>query len=543
VTLVRKLRDIFWSDQPEALAVAHYRGFLRIVQWVSPLLLLLNFLSRDWFAGRPGYDLSAYDRFLILNTPGHVLAVGAALSSRWTTPVRWLRLETILCTLFLNWTTACGLWMAGGESQLNFVFFLVLVALCRGYYDARIGLVALVSAVLLIVGLYGAQFAGLLQSNAVHPAAAWPIRTWQDLTVVLGWQVALLLIAYIGAGALTNRIRRGERELERERIARLTLEARLHERETGRLSGSTMGGEYEVLELLGRGGMGEVYAARDRSGAPLAIKVLHAQLGAQPEMLERFRREAQALEKIGSAHVPRMRGIGQTAGGDHYIVMERLEGEDLGAFLRRRGRLAPEQVSALVGAIATALDAAHAAGLVHRDLKPQNIFVTAEDTLEIRLLDFGVSRLLDTAGDPHGLTRSAIVIGSPGYLAPEQAVGRPEDIGPHTDVFALGAVAYRALTGENAFPSRSASAAIYEAAHHRPVAPSKLHSGLHADVDLVLELALAKQPSARYPRAGDFATDLGRAVVGQLDEATRERGRLLLPTPGRDGQTLTAVAR
>ena len=259
-------------------------------------------------------------------------------------------------------------------------------------------------------------------------------------------------------------------------------------------------------------------------------------------MLERFRREAQALEKLGAAYVPRIHGLGRTPSGDPYIIMERLEGEDLGACLRRRGRLAPDQVVRLVGAIATALDAAHAAGLVHRDLKPQNIFVTAEETLEIRLLDFGVSRLLDPTDDQRGLTRSAMVIGSPGYLAPEQALGHLEDIGPHTDVFALGAVAYRALTGENAFPSRSSSAAIYEAAHHSPVAPSRLRQGLHPDVDLALELALAKQPSARYPRAGAFATDLGRAIAGHLDEATRERGRNLLPRPARDGQTLSEAA-
>ncbi len=542
MTLVGRLREIFWADRPETLAVAHYRAFLRMVVWCCPLLVALNVFSRGYYVARPGYDLDVYDRFLVLNIPAHVLAIGVSLACRLTSDVRWLRLGTVLCITLLNWTTTCGLWVSGAESPLCFVLFMIMVVISRSYHDARIGLATLAGAVLPIVGVYLGQFLGVIQGNAVHPAGAAPLRSWQDVTVVIGWQLAVLLIAFVGAGALTNRIRRGERELERERMARLTLEARLHERETGRLSGSTMGGEYEVLELLGRGGMGEVYAARDRSGAPLAIKVLHAQLGAQPEMLERFRREAQALETLGNAHVPRMRGIGTTASGDHYIVMERLEGEDLGAFLRRRGRLTPEQVVELVGAIATALDAAHAAGFVHRDLKPQNIFVTAEDPLAIRLLDFGVSRLLSNADDQLGLTRTAMVIGSPGYLAPEQAVGRPEEIGPHTDVFALGAVGYRALTGESAFPSRNASAAVYEAAHHRPPAPSKLRPGLHADVDLVFELVLAKQPAARYPRAGDFAADLARAIAGQLDEATRERGRRLLPAAPHDGKTLTEVA-
>jgi serine/threonine-protein kinase len=193
-----------------------------------------------------------------------------------------------------------------------------------------------------------------------------------------------------------------------------------------------------------------------------------------------------------------------------------LSGEDLGAVLRRRMELPLDEVLDLVDKIADALEAAHAAGVVHRDLKPQNVFLL-DDTGEIRLLDFGIAHLQQ--GEGFTVTRE--LLGTPGYMAPEQARGILAEIGPHTDVFALGAIAYRAITGKCPFPSRATAAAIDEAIHLVPPAPSALVSSLPTDVDYVLTLALAKRVSDRYAHPSMFAHDLRLAARGELDETTR----------------------
>ena len=221
--------------------------------------------------------------------------------------------------------------------------------------------------------------------------------------------------------------------------------------------------------------------------------------------------------------------------------MERLEGEDLAAYLRRRGALPPAEVAELAANLAAALEAAHGAGVVHRDLKPQNVYLV-RGTSTLKLLDFGISRLSDTpSGDT--LTHAAVV-GSPGYLAPEQARGASAEIGAHTDVFALGAICYRALTGVEAFPGRTAATAIYEALQRDPPPPSQLVPGLPGAVavavDAVLALALAKAPTLRYQRAAELATELRLALAGTLPEAVLARARALPRAAPPAGQTLVA---
>jgi len=304
----------------------------------------------------------------------------------------------------------------------------------------------------------------------------------------------------------------------------------------GRLSGRALS-DYQVGELLGRGGMGEVYAARRGDGREVAIKVLHAQHGDLPEMRERLRREAAVLARLPGELVARAIEFGTTPDGCDYIVMERLRGEDLAAHLRRRGRLPAAEVADLLDRMTTALEAAHQAGVVHRDLKPQNVFL--DDDGQLRLLDFGLSRLEESTDD---LTRTAAVLGTAGYLAPEQARGHGDDIGPHTDVFALGAILYRALTGENAFPSRNYAAALMEALELHPPPPSTVAPGIPGDVDHVIALALAKRIGDRYRSASALAGDFRRAVNGTLDEETRSRARLLAPAGSGRGLDATLSA-
>jgi hypothetical protein len=277
--------------------------------------------------------------------------------------------------------------------------------------------------------------------------------------------------------------------------------------QVGRLIGRTIG-DYRLVELLGRGGMGEVYhALHANTGAAVAIKVLHPHLGDVAEHLARFEREVEIAARLPRAAA--VRDVGVTDDGLRYFVMELLHGEDLAALLRRRGRLSVEELLSILDPLAAALDEAHAAGIVHRDLKPQNVFLEAGGA--VRLLDFGVAHLSDHTG----LTTASAVIGTPGYLAPEQVAEGFGDPSARTDVFGLGAIVYRALTGQAAFPSRHAAGAAYEALHVHPPRPSTL-ADLKPDIDDVLAIALAKKPEDRYASASELARDLRSAEQGTL---------------------------
>jgi serine/threonine protein kinase len=322
-----------------------------------------------------------------------------------------------------------------------------------------------------------------------------------------------------------------------EKLRRAVDQARV-----GRLSGTRLG-EFAIDELLGRGGMGEVYAARRTSdGKDVAIKLLHAHLGADELLRARFRREAEVVTRMPAGTVAHVFQFGTSSDGYDYIVMERLRGEDMGALLKRRDRLDLAEVVHIVERIAAGLDGAHALGVVHRDLKPQNVFLCGElDTGQIpdvRLLDFGVARLGEALAAT-AMTATAAVIGTPGYMSPEQATGA--DIGPSADVFALGAIAYRALTGKPAFPSRNPASALFEALHHEPPPPSEVVPGLPDDVDAVIALALAKKSTERYQTAGEMARDLALAARAELGETARARAASLERSAEATAATMTAV--
>jgi eukaryotic-like serine/threonine-protein kinase len=340
---------------------------------------------------------------------------------------------------------------------------------------------------------------------------------WGVMSSILG----LYLVSFVMGNFAVLKIREKDSALRaaREELVRLGKDSKL-----GRLSGTVLPGQIEIAEVFGRGGMGEVYAGRRiTDNRPVAVKVLHAH-HQQPQIIERFRREVEAARLLPPSFVAEVIDLGRTDEGYHYIVMERLEGEDLGAYLRRRGVVTLEDGVTLCRAVATIIDAAHAAGIIHRDLKPSNIYLVGDlrDAHPVRLLDFGISRLRFDE-DAGTLTATAEVLGSPGYISPEQALGQPALIGPPTDVFALGAVMYRALTGCNAFPSRSVGAAVYEALYHRPKEPSAVRPGLPPEVDDVLAIALAKSSEDRFQRAGELADALEAAAGGATSATLRQR--------------------
>jgi hypothetical protein len=291
----------------------------------------------------------------------------------------------------------------------------------------------------------------------------------------------------------------------------------------------TIGSEFagcRLEALAGRGGMGVVYRARDVAlGRPVALKVIVAEHAADREFRERFEREARLAASIDHPNVVPIYGAGE-AQGQPYLVMRYVDGTDLHALLRRDGPLPPRRAAAIVECVAAALDAAHAAGLVHRDVKPANVLIDGGGN--VYLSDFGLTRL---AASDTRITDTGRWMGSVDFSSPEQL--RAERCDARSDVYALGCVLYAALTGEPPF-HRGGVLATMQAHQHDPV-PRPSERGAPSAFDAVLERALAKDPAARFPSAGD----LGRAAVAAaLDEPITEEERTVAQGSAAPAQTV-----
>ncbi|MBA2543079.1 MAG: serine/threonine protein kinase [Deltaproteobacteria bacterium] len=281
-------------------------------------------------------------------------------------------------------------------------------------------------------------------------------------------------------------------------------------------------GNYRLQRVLGEGGAGTVYEAEHvRLGRKMAIKLLHSSI-ATPTAVQRFFNEARAVNEIRHPNIIEIEDFVSTPSGEHYLVIELLEGDDLRTVIRREGKLSAERVAAIGEQVASALAAIHAVNIVHRDLKPDNIFLARKDGVEVfKLLDFGVAKFTDQ----QGLTRAGTTMGTPQYMAPEMIVtGREKEIGPGSDIYALGMVMYEALTGAPAFSSTQI-ATILRAHCYEPVTkPSQM---LGAPVPPVLEAAILK--CLEKPREQRFASagDLGSALRANLP--VRLSGKVLVP--------------
>ncbi|MDB4974085.1 MAG: serine/threonine protein kinase [Myxococcaceae bacterium] len=293
----------------------------------------------------------------------------------------------------------------------------------------------------------------------------------------------------------------------------------------GRFTDQELDG-YKLGEVIGRGGMGEVYAAVRREDAfPAAVKLLRLDFLGEKTAVQRFEREAAIAGSINSPHVVRVLAVSGPDAVLPYIAMERLTGTDLGTYLRERGRLPVDEVCDLVRQTAAGLEAAHERSVVHRDLKPSNVFRTITDeAIEPvwKVLDFGVSKL--SGGLDLTLTANEL-IGTPQYMAPEQARGE-RDLDSRTDIYGLSAIAYRAITGEPPFTGELPSILHY-ILEQMPAAPST-RAELPHDVDLVFALGLAKRREDRFATASALSQALSQAARGELDESLRARARGLL---------------
>lgn len=322
-------------------------------------------------------------------------------------------------------------------------------------------------------------------------------------------------ISYVAKARLEVERRRALLDEARAELRQVRDAARL-----GRFSGRTIG-DFQVGEVMGRGAMGEVYAAETKgSSAPVALKVLHPHLIDSPSEVERFVREVNITSALKSPHVVRVLGAGTASDGSPFLAMERLRGRDLAEILRSDGRLSLGDTVKLVREVASALGVAEQAGIVHRDVKPQNLFLVEGDAPSWKVLDFGVSRLVEATSS---LTQGAI--GTPAYMSPEQC--RSAAVDHRADVFALSSVAYRALTGRPAFSGPDQYVILYSIVHEQPASPSEL-TMLPADVELVLALGLAKDPSERFQSATELAAALAQAQHNALGEELRGRARAIL---------------
>jgi serine/threonine-protein kinase len=288
----------------------------------------------------------------------------------------------------------------------------------------------------------------------------------------------------------------------------------------GRFTGRRIA-ELEVGPVLGRGAMGEVYRATNDAGNDVAIKTLHTNLVDNPDQVKRFMREAETASAVDSPHVPQIYQSGFTEDGTPYLVMELLEGHDLGWHLRRKGRLERDQVVELCEQVAEALAHVRRAQIVHRDLKPANLFLTDSLPRTWKVLDFGLSKMIYAGGS---LTRD-MAVGTPSYMAPEQIKGPKVD---HlSDLYALAAIAYRAITGSPPFSGNEIAHVLYSVVYQQPSSPAELAS-IPVDVELVLALGMAKDRDQRFSQVEEFAAAMRAAWHGQLADDYRARAWALL---------------
>jgi hypothetical protein len=299
--------------------------------------------------------------------------------------------------------------------------------------------------------------------------------------------------------------------------------------------GTTLGG-YRIEQIAGRGGMGVVYRAEQLAlGRQVALKVISPELAEDPGFRERFKHESRIAASIDHPNVIAVHEAGEVD-GLLFLSMRYVEGTDLRGLIRELGRVPLERATHILTQVADALDAAHARGLVHRDVKPANILIAAGGNDHAYLTDFGLTKHLASAS---GLTNTGQWVGTADYVAPEQIQGDPIDA--RTDVYALGCVLYELLTGTVPFPRDNQVAKIYAHLSEPPPQVDCAALGLPAGLDHVVRRAMAKRPDERFPSAGDLA----RATVAAIEQRPLEEPERTVATgsaaPVRSGSGATRV--
>lgn len=286
-------------------------------------------------------------------------------------------------------------------------------------------------------------------------------------------------------------------------------------------TGRTLG-KYQLLEEIGRGGMGAVYKAYDPSlDRTVAIKVLAPHLAWEKDSVERFLREARAAARLRHPNIVEIHDVGQD-GSDYYFVMAYLPGPSLKNLISRQGRLAPPDALLILRPLADALDYAHSKGLVHRDVKPANVMF--DERGQAILMDLGIAK----AAQETRLTVTGIAVGTPHYMAPEQIEGRAVD--GRTDGYALGIMAFEMLTGRVPFDADTTTAILYKQVHEPPPCVTTCCPDLAGAVEIALDRMLAKSPADRFDSCGEFVNALEQAMGLPASSAAALKP-LVAPTP------------
>jgi len=281
------------------------------------------------------------------------------------------------------------------------------------------------------------------------------------------------------------------------------------------LIGATLEGAYRIDRLIAEGGMSAVYeAVQLRLRQRVAVKVMAQGLASNPEALARFRREAEITSRLRHPHLVTVMDFGTAPGGQPYLVMEYLEGIDLELRIRKHGALPLPTVVHVAKQVASALAAAHEQGIVHRDLKPANIFLVElpGEPDFAKVLDFGISKVRAASTQ---LTKASSIIGTPNYMAPEQATGMVDEIDHRTDQWALACIVWEMLCGRAPFASDDMSAVFYQIIHLEPRSLRQRVPDLPPAVETVLLRALSKNMANRFPSVRDFAGALENAAAGR----------------------------
>ncbi|MEU1122026.1 protein kinase [Streptomyces sp. NPDC005899] len=278
--------------------------------------------------------------------------------------------------------------------------------------------------------------------------------------------------------------------------------------------GSVAGGRYQLRDLLGEGGMASVYLAYDSAlDRQVAIKTLHTELGREQSFRERFRREAQAVAKLQHTNIVSVFDTGEDELGGAlmpYIVMEYVEGQPLGSVLqsdiRQYGAMPADKALKVTADVLAALETSHEMGLVHRDIKPGNVMMTKRGV--VKVMDFGIARAMQSGVT--SMTQTGMVVGTPQYLSPEQALGRGVDA--RSDLYSVGIMLFQLLTGRIPFDADSPLAIAYAHVQEEPVAPSSINRSITPAMDALVARALRKNPNERFPSAAAMQDEVARVL-------------------------------
>jgi serine/threonine protein kinase len=283
-------------------------------------------------------------------------------------------------------------------------------------------------------------------------------------------------------------------------------------------------GDYELIGEIGRGGMGVVYKARQKAlDRTVAIKMILAGHLASPEYLRRFQAEARAAARVSHSNIVHIHEVGQLR-GQHFFVMEYVEGSNLAERIAA-GPVEIKTAVRLVASVARAVDHLHQQGIIHRDLKPSNILLDARG--EPYVTDFGLAKVFSPGSQT---TSTGVIAGTPSYMAPEQASGRSEPLGPPCDVYSLGTLLYELLTGRPPFCEESPFDTLVQVLQHEPTLPRRLNPRVPRELEMICLRCLEKSPGDRYPSAAALADDLehfskGEALEIKSPDLTQRIGR------------------